>query len=77
MQNVYSVFDYSGTGSVAGPVPRIGLGELTAAEKAAAAAAYNQGLASKSGSMSAKGLASQWQLVLVMVMLAVACGSWL
>jgi hypothetical protein len=36
-------------------VPRVGLGELTAAEKAAAKAAFDQGLASKSSAGKSTG----------------------
>jgi hypothetical protein len=65
MHRMYTVFDYgAGHVAAAGAGPRVGFGELTAAEKAAAQAAFDRGLASSSGTRSSW---TGWPLLLVLL----------
>lgn len=77
MHNMYTVFDYGAAQKPAGGVrglkqaavasvrPRVGFGELNAAEKAAAQAAFDKGLASRSGGGSR--FLTGWQLLLALL----------
>lgn len=79
MHNMYTVFDYgaaqkpTAAGAIRGlkqaatasAEPRMGFGELNAAEKAAAQAAFDRGLASRSGG-GGLGLTG-WQLLLALL----------
>jgi len=68
--------------AAAAAVPRVGLGGLTAAEKAAARAAFDQGLASKTSSAglysgwSSSGPGASWQGLVVMLMMVVWLAGW-
>jgi hypothetical protein len=72
LRNYYTVYDYGAAASAASsnkPSPRVGLGQLNAAEQAAAAAVFDQALASKQSTVN--GLVASSSVVLRLAVAAV------
>lgn len=73
LQNFYTMFDYGSGGKAAGGAasqPRVGIAALNAAEQAAQAALFNQGLAAKT---SAAGCWLEWTVPAVLLAALLAC----
>uniref|UniRef100_A0A383VHK1 Peptidase A1 domain-containing protein n=1 Tax=Tetradesmus obliquus TaxID=3088 RepID=A0A383VHK1_TETOB len=85
LRNYYTVYDYgtaaaAAAGGATGSQParpRVGLGQLTAAEQAAAAAVFDQALASKSSSGVGFAASSNVELRLWMMIMAAVLSFWL